>query len=75
MYRYFTPNTNNENINELLSYCIENELTPISLNKELGVCKLPLDYEGLPTCLIGVPEYTHAEIREIVTGVEWQKEI
>ena len=74
MNRFFTPNTNDPNLNDILSECVEDELKPIRLDGLVGVCKLPLNYEEgkTPGCLIGVPEFTHEEIIIEINTNQWK---
>lgn len=73
--RYFTPNTNDSNLTNILNVCVENSLCPISIDGIKGVCKLPKGYEGLPDCLVGVPEFTHDGILLELKKVDWFVEV
>lgn len=69
--RYFTPSTTHEKLNDILSVCNIKKLAPISINGLKGVCKLPLGFEVLPDCLIGVTEFIHKDMITELQKDEW----
>lgn len=72
MNRYFTPNIDNINLEEILGLCIETKLDPIRLDGIMGICKLPIDYgDDTPSCLVGVPEYNYKDILILRRTKEW----
>lgn len=73
--RYFTPNTNDSNLTDILNVCVEDYLNPLSIDGKKGICKLPKGHKGLPDCLVGVPEFTNAKILLELKKVDWFVEV
>lgn len=73
--RYFTPNTDDPNLSDILDMCVEVALFPLLLDESKGVCKLPLGYKGLPECLRGVPEFNNKDMVLELDKAEWNEDI
>lgn len=80
-HRYFTPDSNDATLKEIFNVCIESASTcRDSLDDSLIVVKLPYSWSVEPLasqlsdCLIGVPEFTEANILIEMAKPAWYDE-
>jgi len=70
--RYFTPSTTNPLLPEIAEVVFGDLYVHLSLDNTKLVCKLPEGDTVNHPCLVGVPEFTHEEITELLATPEWQ---